>query len=335
MSRKATTSARPTRWSAASVPTTRRTSDRDSPSDRSEDPGDLPGLDAGEGGELLGGPGDPDPEGLQAGGVALGAHPRPVLAAPPAPEPVTGVVLGHGSPAPGAPGQRTTVGAGQEPGPAGPVEHTDDTALGPVQDRVEQAGQTVGEQTGTGIVPGAVDHLDDGPAPAFHRPGGGQDGPPLGQRHRGTRADQGHRYALTPAALHRHVHGRPGGGPLLPVGLVVGVQNHHRPQSPAGGPGPGPGPDHHAPAERGLFPPVGHQGDLGARLSQSCRQLLGPSGRRHQHQDPVGPQTVDDLLDHQAHVEGGGQPDHRRTGAGRVALRLEDPVDQPHRTPAG
>ena len=94
-----------------------------------------------------------------------------VLTAPSAAQPATGLVLGHGSPAPGAAGQRAAVGAGQQPGPSGPVEDAHHPPVGPVEDRVEQAGQALGEQPGARIVPGPVDHLDDGPAPPLHGSG--------------------------------------------------------------------------------------------------------------------------------------------------------------------
>ncbi len=149
--------------------------------------GDLPGLHAGQGRQLLGGPGHPDAEDLEPGGVALGAHHRPVLVAPPAPEPVARLVLGHGPAAPGAAGQGPAVGAGQQPGPPGPVEDAHHPTVRSVEDRVQEAGQSLGEQSGPGIVAGAVDHLDHRPAPTLHRSGGGHQRPTLGQGHRRAR----------------------------------------------------------------------------------------------------------------------------------------------------
>jgi len=132
-------------------------------------PGDLAGGHPGQGGELLGGPGDPDPEGLQPGGVALGAHQRTVVVAAAAPEPSARLVLGHGASAPGAAGQGSAVAAGQEAGPPPAVEDAHRPALGPVEHRVQEAGQSFGEQTGTRIVSGAVHHLHHRPAPSLDR----------------------------------------------------------------------------------------------------------------------------------------------------------------------
>ena len=86
-------------------------------------------VDAGEGGQLLGGPGHPDPQRLEPGGVAHGAHRRPGLPAPSAHQSPGRLVLGHRPAAPGAAGQRPALAAGQQPDPPGPVEDADHPSL--------------------------------------------------------------------------------------------------------------------------------------------------------------------------------------------------------------
>ena len=88
----------------------------------------------------------------------------------------------------------------------------------------------------------------DRPSPALHGPVGRDHGPALGQGERRAGRDQHHRGPVTPAPLDHDVDGGPGRGPLLPVGLVVGVEHHRRRQTSDRRPGGGPGPHGHAAA---------------------------------------------------------------------------------------
>ena len=124
-------------------------------------------------------------------------------------------------------------------------------------DRTDQA---LGEQPGAGIVPGAVDHLDDRPSPTFHRSGRGHQPVSVCQRHRRARRDQDHRPSVPSAPLDHHVDRRPGRSAFLPVGLIVGVEHHGGPQAIQGGPGRHPGAHHHPASGGGLLPLIGKEG---------------------------------------------------------------------------
>ena len=204
--------------------------------------GDLDGLDAGQGGQLLGGPGHPDPQRLEPGGVALGAHRRDgphrtagTAGRPPASSWATAPP--HRVQRARAPHWRT----GQQPDPPGAVEDAHHPPVGPVERRAQRPDQTLGEQPGAGVVAGAVDHLDHRPAPALDAPGTWSPaGPPSVRATGGQGDDQQHRAPVPSAPLDHDVHRRPGGRPLLAVGLVVGVEHHRR--RPAGDRAPRPRP---------------------------------------------------------------------------------------------
>ena len=132
-------SARSTRWSAASVPTTSR-----APSTPASDPvaaGHLHGRRRRQGRQLLGGPGDPDAQRLQAGRVARGTHRRAALArtgrtsARPRTSGLGDRPRRSGCSGPASP----QAGAGQQPDPAGPVEDAHHPAAGPVELRARAA----------------------------------------------------------------------------------------------------------------------------------------------------------------------------------------------------
>ena len=109
-SRKATTSARGTRWSAASVPTTNRAADRPARSERSDVPVTSLGLAPRSGPRAPRWPGSPRSGGPSGAWRRTRRTPRAAAhrtagSADPTPR----LVLGHGSTAPGAPGQRAAV----------------------------------------------------------------------------------------------------------------------------------------------------------------------------------------------------------------------------------
>ena len=141
-----------------------------------------------------------------------------------------------------------------------------------------QLDQPLGEQAGAGIVRRPVDHLDRRPPPPLDGPVGGDQVPSLGHRHRRARRDQHHRGAVPTAPLDHHVHRRPGRRALLPVGLVVGVEDHGGPQPVRSGPRPRPGcrpPRRRRLAARSHMSGSRATGD--ARLAGAGGQLLGPA----------------------------------------------------------
>ena len=276
--------------------------------------GQLGGLDPGQGRELFGGPGHPDPEHLQPGGVALGAHRGSGQIAEPAAELAAGLLLGHRATAAGAAGQGAAVGAGQQPGPALPVEDAHHPTRRDVEDRPQQLDQALGEQPGARIVGGPVDHFDHRPSPTFDRPVGGDQPAGFQEGHRRAGRHQHHRRPVPSAALDGHVDRRPGGRALLPIRLVVGIEHHHRGDPREWGPGGGPGPDHHPLPRRRRFPFVGEQGHRRPGPAESVDQQGRPGMGRRQHQHPGRPPPVDQLEGNQRGVEGGGQPHHRLRG---------------------
>ena len=118
------------------------------------------------------GPGHPDPERLELGRVADGAHRRPVLAAPPAGQHALGARPGPRRRRSGCSGpvRRSCRQASTRTRPVRLRTHTTRPPA-PVELGVGGGRQPLGEQPGPGIVARPVDHLDHRPAPPLERPG--------------------------------------------------------------------------------------------------------------------------------------------------------------------
>ncbi len=291
--------------------------------------GHLHGRGAEQGGQLLGGPGHADAQGLQPGGVTHRAHHRPTLAAPGAGQHPGGTVLGHRPAAAGAAGQFATAATGQEADPTGPVQDAHHPPPGPVQLGVGGPGQPLAEQSGTRIVPRPVHDLDDGPAPALHRPFGGDQpaaprSPPAGGTARP--AAPGHRRA-GPARPPRRPTTR--WVPAPPGGPRRGRRAPRRPT--AGAPGPRPQPGCPPPRNRPRRAAAHPSGRTATGTSADRRRSARCSARDREGattSTPSAPPAVDQLEDEPRRVERRGQA-HHRTPVGVQCL-----VHQGHRAPA-
>ena len=190
-----------------------------------------------------------------------------------------------------------------------------------------------------GSSPRPVDHLDDRPAPTLDGPGCGDHRcrPSVSATRRAGR-DQHHRGAVPSAALHDDIHGRPGGRPLLPVGLVVGIQHHRGRAVPGiGAQAAARVPTTTAAPAAARSQPSGMSATVQPRPPEPAGQLGGPCHRRHQDQDTLaarsgggapGPPT-------QRREKGPATRTHRHRDGPRPARGLVDDLHRrrPRATP--
>ena len=222
--------------------------------------------------------------------------------------------------------------AGQEPGPADPVDDADHPA-----GSAQEVDEAIGEQAALrGIVVAPVHHLDRGPAPPLLGPARDEEVAPVEGFERRARRHQEARPAGPLGPLAGDVAGVPGRGLLGLVALVVLVQHHHPAEPGHRCPGAGAGADHRHPAGRRpgplaggrrAGPVVGEAGDRVAGAGEAGRQPLGLGHRRAQHERVTV--RVGGGREHRAGTgrprapaaarRGGGAG--RRPGAGRPAAR--------------
>ncbi len=326
MSRKATRSACPTRWSAASVPTTSPapgsagarsevTSTAREPSRRAE---------------LLGRPRHSHPHHLEPRRVARRAERWPPGSAPPADERSVRLCLRDRAAAHLAARQCAAVGAGEDPYPSLAVEDTHHPALRPTEDRARRGDQALGVEPGPRVVTRAVDDLDGRPSPPLEGARGDHHRRAVGHRHRRARGDEQHRCRLTPRSFGHHVDRRPGRCPLLAVRLVVGVDDDRGREPRQRRPRGGTGPDRDRATGRRRSPCLGQERDRALRGREAGRDLLGSPTRGREHEHALDADPVEHLEYHEvwrrAPVRGGGPPAPAKQGP--------RPPARPNRLPA-
>ncbi len=225
-------------------------------------------------------------------------------------------MLGHGRTAGRALGQLPAGRTGQEAGPARPVVETHQgpapvDGVGVVEHGTGQAHELFGEQAAARVGAAAIHPFHGRPAGPLRRHG------KRVQRsagaHHGRRAGRGDDAGTAgpPAPLGDDVDRAVGRRTLLPIGLVVGVEDEGGRDLGKWGPGRGPASHHNRPT-RARGRPI--RGGRVPPPHQAPTEALGPADRGNQDEDPSGPGHRLGRLDHREHeveqIGGRRNPQH-------------------------
>ena len=222
--------------------------------------------------------------------------------------------------APLAPGERATGPARQHASPPRRVVHADDLRVGPAQLADQRRRQ---ERRLPRLLVRAVDDVDDRPAGTLgaHREAHGHIAERRHARDARARRRGEQRDAGPPGPFDEHVAGVPRRRPLLLQRLVVLVDHDHHRELGARRPGRGPSPDDDIDAGSGARPLVRHERGPHTAAPQRRRHRLGPRRGRHHDERRTTCRSGHDRVDRR---RGRRQQQHAATVGEHVAGALAD-----------